>query len=168
MKLFYHVLNWNDIVLPLAFCKKGLVYVGAFDETVEEMQAWYDRKQQFEWVEHPTENIYATQLQEYLDGKRQVFEFPIAFLKGTDFQKEVWCALCQVPFGQKSSYTQVAEKINRPKAVRAVGTAIGMNPLSIVVPCHRILTKNGQLGGYRGGLSMKMQLLKLETPTTYE
>ena len=81
---------------------------------------------------------------------------------GTDFQIQVWQALAQIPYGQTISYTDIAKKIKNPKAVRAVGSANGKNPLAIIVPCHRVISADGTLGGYAGGLKIKTALLNLE------
>lgn len=103
------------------------------------------------------------QFSEYLKGERK--EFDIAFrMKGTKFQKQVWTALCEIPYGETRSYKQIAEAIGNPKAVRAVGMANNRNPLLVVVPCHRVIGANGQLVGYAGGLDKKEFLLRLENP----
>ena len=103
----------------------------------------------------------ALQLQEYLDGNRRSFDFPVE-CSGTAFQKEVWSALLQIPYGTTASYGDVAEMIGRPKAVRAVGQAIGKNPCLIFVPCHRVIGKYGSLTGFSAGLKLKQYLLGLE------
>ncbi|ABE55810.1 methylated-DNA--protein-cysteine methyltransferase [Shewanella denitrificans OS217] len=101
------------------------------------------------------------QLTDYFAGKRQHFELPLA-PKGTEFQRQVWQALSELNFGQVCSYSDIANTISRPKAVRAVGAANGANPIAIVVPCHRVIGKGGQLTGYAYGLAMKQYLLDLE------
>ncbi len=101
------------------------------------------------------------QIDEYLQGMRTVFTFPIIMV-GTSFQKEVWTELLKVPYGNTASYQEVARRIGRPKAVRAVGTANGANALALVVPCHRIIAASGGLGGYGAGLAVKKTLLALE------
>lgn len=101
------------------------------------------------------------QLTEYMAGKRKSFDFPIA-PKGTDFQKQVWQALCEIPYGQTRTYKQVAETIGNPKAVRAVGMANNRNPLIVVVPCHRVIGVRGQMVGYAAGVDKKEFLLRLE------
>ena len=113
---------------------------------------------------HPVLVRTTRQLQEYFTGKRQVFDLPLALDGGTDFQQQVWRALLEIPSGQTVSYGTLSQRIGRPRAVRAVGTAIGRNPLSIVVPCHRIVGTNGALTGYAGGLDRKTALLQLESP----
>jgi methylated-DNA-[protein]-cysteine S-methyltransferase len=101
------------------------------------------------------------QVDEYLSGKRKEFDVPLLIL-GTDFQRRVWQALTKVPYGATSTYGQIAEDIGSPKAVRAVGNASSLNPISIIVPCHRIIGGDGGLVGYGGGLSVKRRLLELE------
>ena len=101
------------------------------------------------------------QLREYFAGQRQEFALPLR-LRGTDFQKRVWQALCRIPFGQTVSYQEIAEWVGSPKACRAVGQANHCNPISIVVPCHRVIGKSGDLTGYGGGMAMKEYLLALE------
>lgn len=101
------------------------------------------------------------QLQEYFGGWRKQFDLPLA-MKGTAFQKEVWQELLKIPYGETISYGQLAQRIGKEKAVRAVGLANGRNPISIVVPCHRVIGSNGTLTGYGGGLENKEYLLRLE------
>lgn len=101
------------------------------------------------------------ELTEYFDGERHSFTVPLA-PKGTEFQTQVWQALVELGYGNTCSYGDIALQIARPKAVRAVGAANGANPIAIIVPCHRVIGKNGKLTGYAYGLSMKQQLLTLE------
>jgi len=98
---------------------------------------------------------------EYFSGTRVAFSVPLA-PQGTEFQKQVWQALLELEHGEYCSYSDIAQKINRPKAVRAVGAANGANRIAIIIPCHRVIGKNGQLTGYAYGLEMKRQLLGLE------
>lgn len=101
------------------------------------------------------------QLEAYLEGERVVFDVPLAPL-GTPFQHAVWKALAAIPYGTTTTYTAMASAIGRPRAVRAVGAANGKNPLSIVVPCHRVIGRDGTLTGYAGGVARKRRLLALE------
>ncbi|UJF23154.1 methylated-DNA--[protein]-cysteine S-methyltransferase [Shewanella sp. OMA3-2] len=101
------------------------------------------------------------QLTEYFGGKRKMFELSLA-PKGTVFQHQVWQALSAMHYGEVCSYSDIANGINRPKAVRAVGAANGANPIAIIVPCHRVIGKSGKLTGYAYGLAMKQFLLALE------
>lgn len=101
------------------------------------------------------------ELKEYFDGKRQRFETPFRMI-GTPFQKRVWNALLDIPYGQTRSYLELAKAIGNPKAFRAVANANGKNQLGIIVPCHRVVQSNGDLGGYGGGVENKKRLLQLE------
>lgn len=103
------------------------------------------------------------QLQEYFDGKRTIFNFPIN-PKGTDFQQKVWKALLEIPYGKTTSYMDLSKKLGDVKAIRAVASANGKNPLWIVVPCHRVIGSDGSLTGYAGGLWRKKWLLEHENP----
>lgn len=105
------------------------------------------------------------QLSEYFAGERTDFEFETR-PDGTDFQKRVWHALREIPYGQTRTYGQIAEQIGNPKSSRAVGMANGRNPLSIIVPCHRVIGSSGSLIGYGGGVDRKRFLLELETAQT--
>lgn len=104
---------------------------------------------------------YAKEVIEYLESKRENFTFPIDAY-GTDFQLSVWNAVREIPYGKTYSYSEIAERMQKPTAVRAVATAIAANPLLITIPCHRVIGKNGKLTGFRGGLEMKKELLTLE------
>lgn len=101
------------------------------------------------------------QLIEYFNGKRKEFSVVLDFI-GTDFQKQVWEALLTIPYGETKTYGQIAEQLNNPKAVRAVGAANGRNPISIIAPCHRVIGASGSLTGFAGGLENKAILLKIE------
>ncbi|CAM3208890.1 methylated-DNA--[protein]-cysteine S-methyltransferase [Pseudomonas fluorescens] len=101
------------------------------------------------------------QLKEYFAGTRHQFELELDFT-GTAFQKQVWQALLTIPFGETRSYSQIAQQIGNPKAVRAVGAANGRNPISIIAPCHRVIGASGGLTGFAGGLEAKQYLLALE------
>ena len=106
---------------------------------------------------------YTRQLLEYLHGERSEFTLPLD-LRGTPFQLAVWNALCRIPYGETRSYADIAQDVDRAKAVRAVGAANGANPVAVIVPCHRVIGKDGSLTGYSaGGLSVKAELLRLET-----
>lgn len=103
----------------------------------------------------------ARQLKEYFAGKRHNFDLPLS-PAGTEFQQNVWQALAAIPYGELRSYRDIAEALDKPKAVRAVGAANGRNPLPIVVPCHRVIGSDGSLTGFAGGLEAKKVLLRLE------
>ena len=111
--------------------------------------------------EHPVIKETEQQLALYFAGELSKFDVPV-MTSGTPFQQQVWTALCDIPFGQSISYQELANRIGKPKAVRAVGAANGKNPISIIVPCHRVIGKNGKLTGYSGGVERKKRLLELE------
>ena len=115
-----------------------------------------------DWSEHsaPFENV-TSQLGEYFEKHRRTFDIPLR-PAGTDFQRTVWNALLDIPWGATISYGRLAERIGNPKAVRAVGLANGKNPISIIIPCHRVIGADGTLTGYGGGLANKRLLLELE------
>ncbi len=108
-----------------------------------------------------TDSVF-TEVQEYFDGKRKDFTFNYE-MRGTDFQKKVWKALCDIPYGETCTYKDIAKAVGNEKASRAVGLANNKNPVTIVVPCHRVIGSSGKLVGYAGGLSMKEYLLKMES-----
>jgi len=110
---------------------------------------------------HPILTEAKTQLTAYFAGTRHTFELPLA-PQGTPFQCAVWMALASIPYGQTISYAEQAVRVGRPRATRAVGAANGRNPISIVLPCHRVIGSNGALTGYGGGLPVKQFLLRLE------
>lgn len=102
-----------------------------------------------------------TELREYFAGTRREFDIPIA-PEGTDFQRQVWAALCSIPYGETRSYGEIAAQVGNPRAARAVGLANNKNPIPIIVPCHRVIGADGSMTGYAGGLEAKELLLKLE------
>ncbi|MBY6186470.1 methylated-DNA--[protein]-cysteine S-methyltransferase [Marinobacter hydrocarbonoclasticus] len=111
--------------------------------------------------ESPLTQEAKAQLEAYFCGQRQQFDLPLA-PKGTPFRQAAWQALCAIPYGETRSYGEQAVVMGNPKAVRAVGAANGANPIAIVIPCHRVIGKNGTLTGYAGGLDRKAWLLALE------
>ncbi len=128
----------------------------------------HDRPPQPDWQRADDDPLLASardQLAEYFDGRRSTFDLPLA-PRGTPFQLAVWRALLAVPFGATSTYGAIAGAVGRPTAVRAVGAAVGANPIGIVVPCHRIIGRDGSLTGYAGGLDRKTRLLALEAGAT--
>jgi len=101
------------------------------------------------------------QVLDYLDGKRTEFDLPLD-LRGTEFQESVWRALLEIPYGETRTYQELARSVGKPRAVRAVGSANGANPIPLIVPCHRVIATGGKLGGYGGGLEAKAWLLAME------
>ncbi len=125
---------------------KGINFVESFKETTEDDSFQKEIKKE---------------LMEYFEGKRKVFEIPLE-VEGTEFQKKVWTEMAKIPFGERMSYGELAEKSGCPKGARAVGLACNKNKIPIIIPCHRVVGKNGNLTGFAGGLDIKAQLLKLE------
>jgi len=116
-----------------------------------------------EWT--PNAKLFAEairQLRAYFDGRLREFDLPLA-MEGTEFQLRVWNALREIPYGETISYAQLAGRIGNPKAIRAVGSANGSNPIPIIVPCHRVIGNDGSLTGFGGGLPTKKKLLALES-----
>ncbi|MFN1218739.1 methylated-DNA--[protein]-cysteine S-methyltransferase [Chryseobacterium kwangjuense] len=101
------------------------------------------------------------ELEEYFAENRQTFEVPL-YMTGTEFQEKVWQLLCEIPMGETRTYKQQSEFLGNPKAIRAVGTANGINKIAILIPCHRVIGSNGELVGYAGGIWRKQKLLELE------
>ena len=116
--------------------------------------------------QHPVLQQTAAQLVQYFAGQRDHFDLPLDLSGGTTFQQAVWRALCTIAPGHTCTYGTISQQMGQPTAVRAVGAAIGRNPISIVVPCHRVLGKGASLTGYAGGLERKQALLRLEGVTT--
>lgn len=136
-------------LLKIGYKGDSLVLLKKVDETSD-----YGKKTEF------TDLVYE-EVMEYLSGKRKAFDFTFE-LDGTDFQKKVWEELTHIPYGETRTYKEIAIAIGNPKASRAVGMANNKNPISIVVPCHRVIGSDGKLVGYAGGLDMKKALLDLE------
>ncbi|PIP95267.1 MAG: cysteine methyltransferase [Bdellovibrio sp. CG12_big_fil_rev_8_21_14_0_65_39_13] len=140
----------------------GFIYICATSEFVTKV-SWQkvSVKMASDKREKKLIEMASTQIYEYLDGRRKQFDLPLSY-QGTSFQEEVWSNLLKIPYGQTQSYTELAVQIERPLAVRAVGTANGQNPLCLIIPCHRVIAKSGQLSGYIGGEKIKEKLLELE------
>jgi methylated-DNA-[protein]-cysteine S-methyltransferase len=111
---------------------------------------------------HPMLQQAMAQLRDYFEGRRTQFSLPLDLGRGTTFQQSVWQALLAIPPGATSTYAELGRRLGRPQAARAIGAAVGRNPVSIVVPCHRVLGTGGSLTGYAGGLERKAALLRLE------
>ncbi|CAJ1176057.1 Methylated-DNA--protein-cysteine methyltransferase, inducible [Companilactobacillus paralimentarius] len=157
-KIYYYIFKIERHTYLIGATANGLAFVGSRDQGLAELQQFYDCP----LIENEDKAApYLDQIKEYLAGQRKTFTLKTD-ITGTEFQESVWRALLQIPYGAVTDYTSIAEKIGRPKASRAVGSAVGKNPLLMVIPCHRVLTKAGKLGGYRGGVAMKEALLTLE------
>lgn len=161
--VYWTLLNCGPWAMYIAATTEGLCYVGSQYSPFEELAKWVEKRLP-SYILSENEDVlksYETELMDYLESRRTEFTVPMA-LHGTAFQQAVWKVLQEIPYGQTVSYTDIAQQIQKPNAVRAVGTAIGANPLLIAVPCHRVIGKSGKLTGYRGGLDMKKHLLGIE------
>ncbi len=163
--LYYDELDTPLGTLTLVQSERGLCHIKfrSYEEAAERLTEWANRWYGVHVLEHSSERLadVTMQLKQYFAGERQEFDLPLD-MRGTEFQLRVWEALCGVPYGEAVSYKHIAEKIGSPSAVRAVGGANNRNPVSIIVPCHRVIGMNGQLVGYGGGLDNKQYLLRLE------
>lgn len=147
----------------LAATERGLCFMGSPDEDIKELKIWAQKHFQDAKLIRSDETLaaYRKEYEEYFTGGRRTFTIAEDRV-GTVFQKKVWEALTHIPYGTTCTYSDIADMIQKPTAVRAVAAAIGQNPLLITVPCHRVIGKNGSLTGFRAGLKMKKQLLELE------
>lgn len=161
--VYWSLITCEDWQLYIAATDDGLCFVGSHNHAFEELSAWATAHlPQHALQQHDAFlQRYADELIAYLQGHLRQFTLPIS-CSGTPFQEAVWRALCEIPYGQTRSYSDIAASIHKPAAVRAVGSAIGANPVLITIPCHRVIGKNGKLTGYRGGVAMKTRLLALE------
>ena len=162
--VYWNVVTFRDWRLYLAATEAGLCSLtlpnGTFEALRERVAKSIPGAQLVESAEQM--EPYTRQLSEYLRGERSEFTLPLD-LRGTPFQVAVWNALCRIPYGETRSYAEIAQDVKRAKAVRAVGAANGANPVAIIVPCHRVIGKDGSLTGYTsGGLLVKARLLQLE------
>ncbi len=158
------MMNYTEHTSPL-----GTLVLAASDDGL--CGLYFDRHKYFEgphgWTRsdaHPVLRQASEQIDDYFAGRRKAFDLPLD-LRGTPFQQSVWKALLELPFGATCTYREIAQRIASPRAIRAAGTAIGRNPVSIIVPCHRVLGVSGDLSGYAGGLERKRFLLELERRT---
>ena len=157
-RLYASVISWGGWAFRVVSSKAGVRYVDLRDRTAEELSRLLngtitpdDRRNE----------AILNQLHEYLEGQRRAFDVPLD-LRGTPFRQAVWNQLLKIPYGKTRSYADVAASIGRPTALRAVGGAVAANPISLIIPCHRVIGKDGSLVGYGGGLPLKERLLALE------
>jgi len=168
----------NKINISYYKTKIGELILGSFDnklclldfryrKTIKKIETRIQKGLQAEFVEQQDQIIEQAKIEidQYLAGERKQFDIPLLKV-GSEFQKQVWQALVEVPYGETVSYLQIAKNINNEKAVRAVANANGANAIGMIIPCHRIIGSNGQLVGYGGGLDVKKRLLKIEQTTT--
>lgn len=144
----------------------GTLFLGAYEEKacfvgLNEIPSFF-KQSFFKLGSQSIFSDFSDQLKAYFEGKLKSFNLPIHFFYGTSFQHKVWNTLATIPYAKTQSYEWLANQVKAPKAFRAAGSANAKNPLPIILPCHRIIQKNGSLGGYAGGIKMKNQLLKHE------
>lgn len=155
LTVFYSRMQTPMGKLVLGATERGLRYI-YFGEALPKSKKWEV------WVEAPQLlQPYEEELRAYFRGELREFSCQLD-LEGTDFQKKCWQALLRIPYGKTRSYAEIAQAVGSPRAFRAVGQANHDNPIPIIVPCHRVITSSGTLGGYGGGLDMKRALLHLE------
>lgn len=160
---------YGEVPTPLGEMQVGITEIGIamFEFPIEERVTQHKKKFSDlfnETSDPPNDILYSlkTQIGEYFNGDRQSFTLPLALI-GTDFQREIWEALLEIPFGKTISYLDLAKSVENPDGVRAVAHANGQNKLPILVPCHRVLASDGRLTGYSGGITRKETLLSLES-----
>lgn len=153
--MYYNIIESPLGPILLTGDKKGLKHLNFLkgEKRVKIPEDWIENKEFFREA--------ARQLEDYFSGKLQSFNLELD-PEGTDFQRSVWKALCEIPYGETRTYKEIAVSIGKPKAYRAVGLANNRNPIAIIVPCHRVIGADGKLTGYASGLDVKEFLLKLE------
>jgi len=157
-RLYASVIGWGGWTFRVVSSKSGVRYIDLRKRSVEELSRRLNGM--ITPDDRHNERVLA-QLHEYLEGQRRVFDVPLN-LRGTPFQQAVWEQLSKIPHGATRSYADVAAAIGRPTALRAVGGAVAANPIAIIIPCHRVIGRDGSLVGYGGGLPLKERLLALE------
>ncbi len=161
--LYVDTLTYAQGNMYIIASDEGLVYIGTPNAPFEEVEVWAKKLFKGYRFEENKEKLqqYVKQLTSYFNKELTEFDVPI-HVKGTPFQLAVWEALKGLPYGTTTTYSDIAHRIGNPKAVRAVGSAIGANPILAIIPCHRVIGKDGKLTGFRSGLAMKEFLLELE------
>ncbi|MGE7691951.1 methylated-DNA--[protein]-cysteine S-methyltransferase [Lysinibacillus sp. NPDC097214] len=161
--LYVDTLTYAQGTMYIVASDDGLVYIGTPNAPFEEVEVWAKKPFKGYRFEESKEKLqqYVKQLSAYFNKELTAFDLPI-HVKGTPFQLAVWNALKELPYGTTTTYSDIAHRIGNPKAVRAVGSAIGANPILAIIPCHRVIGKDGKLTGFRSGLAMKEFLLELE------
>jgi len=163
LSINYATFEWGNYIIYLAATAEGLCFISAGKDGETELKAWHQKYFKNRTLKEGDAalNEYKDEIAHYLTGKKEIFQSQVQ-LYGTEFQRKVWNELRNIPFGETRSYTDIATTIGRPKAVRAVANAIGNNPLLFIVPCHRVIRKDGSLSGFRAGTELKEKLLQLE------
>ncbi len=161
--IYWTLLTHKNWCFHIAATENGIWFIGSQDAHFAGLNIWARKKKPQHLVTCNPDYMqtYTKEIIEYLENKRETFTFPIDAY-GTAFQLSVWNTVREIPYGKTYSYSEIAERIQKPTAVRAVASAIAANPLLITIPCHRVIGKDGKLTGFRGGLEMKKELLTLE------
>lgn len=157
--MFYDIVIYGNVVFYIVVSLKGVVALHTDKAIISKYHAVYNKS-----IVEP----YIKELTLYFHQQLKNFSLPIDLQVGTDFQRTVWCALQKLSYGECVSYTCIAQQIGKSKAIRAVANAIRQNPILIIIPCHRVIGKNGQLVGYSGGIQLKATLLRLENRTYHK
>jgi AraC family transcriptional regulator of adaptative response/methylated-DNA-[protein]-cysteine methyltransferase len=162
MFINYTIIPCSLGYLLIATTKKGICSV-KFGDTKEELESiLYKQFHQTELIfDSKTHQDWIKAILNFIDGNQPHLDLPLD-VRGTAFQKQVWQALQKIPYGETSTYKNIANQINKPASVRAVGNACGANPTALIVPCHRVVKNDGSLGGYRWGIERKRTLLNRE------
>ena len=156
--------HYSSPLGPMILVASEHALIGAWFEHQEHLPAQLES--QGVWHNAPEQPVLrhaSRQFKEYFEGRRPSFELPLDLSFGTEFQQAVWQALLKIPYGHTCCYADIAAGVGKPSATRAVGAAVGRNPLGIIVPCHRVIGADGSLTGYAGGLERKTFLLQLES-----
>lgn len=162
-RLYYSQLQWEKGCFYFVASKHGLCFISSPQNGQQEMEAWVQKhapKAKLEQIDKLL-TPYVEEITAYLSGVQKTLCFSLD-KRGTDFQKSVWRELQTIPFGETRSYSAVAQAVGKPRAVRAVASAIAQNPLLFVIPCHRVIHKDGTISGFRSGDDLKKYLLQLE------
>lgn len=156
----FDAVDWH---VTLAATETGICYIGLASDSAERMKNWVYKQLGDVEILEDAEKLAASaaEVKSFLSRETQEFDSPVDYI-GTSFQLTVWEALRAIPYAETVTYSNIAESIGRPAAVRAVASAIGRNPLLLIIPCHRVIAKDGSLSGYRDGEQLKERLLKLE------
>src|SRR5690625_2063932 len=161
--VYWNAFTVSDWKIYVAATERGICYVGSPNQPFDELEKWINKKIPSAHLVQSDSHLQSatSELTQYILSERQTFTAEKDLI-GTDFQLAVWHASNKIPYGETRTYSEIAEQIGRPDAIRAVGTAIGANPLLFIIPCHRIVAKNGGLAGFRAGIDVKEKLLQLE------
>lgn len=167
MQIYYFDINTIIGVLWIGYTKKGLANLTLPIGGKKRLLSWCEKYFDLKTYSVNRWSDLESELLSYFRGDRKSFDIPLHLI-GTDFQKKVWNELIKIPYGETCTYGDIAEAIGNKKYSRAVGYANNQNPISIIVPCHRVIGSNGDLVGYGGGLEIKAKLLSLEGNTVYK